>query len=60
KTPYRIIPDRYTAIVWAIDNLQPGDMLLLAGKGHEDYQVLHDETIYLDERLVVEQLLGIR
>ncbi|MEG1874427.1 MAG: UDP-N-acetylmuramoyl-L-alanyl-D-glutamate--2,6-diaminopimelate ligase [Angelakisella sp.] len=60
KTPYRIIPDRYTAIVWAIDNLQPGDMLLLAGKGHEDYQVLHDETIYLDERLVVEQLLGIQ
>ncbi|MEG0853813.1 MAG: UDP-N-acetylmuramoyl-L-alanyl-D-glutamate--2,6-diaminopimelate ligase [Angelakisella sp.] len=58
KTPYKIIPDRYTAILWAIDNMQPGDLLLLAGKGHEDYQVLHDETIYFDERVLVEQILA--
>lgn len=56
-TPYKIIPDRYTAILWAIDNMQPGDLLLLAGKGHEDYQVLHDETIYFDEKVLVEQFL---
>lgn len=56
-TPYKIIPDRYTAILWAIDHLQSGDLLLLAGKGHEDYQVLHDETIYFDERVLVEQFL---
>ena len=56
-TPYRIIPDRYQAIVWALDNAQPGDILLLAGKGHEDYQVLHDETIYFDEKVVVQELL---
>lgn len=58
STPYKIIPDRYTAILWAIDNLQPDDLLLLAGKGHEDYQVLHDETIYFDERVLVEQILS--
>ncbi len=56
-TPYKIIPDRYTAIMWAIDNIKSGDLLLLAGKGHEDYQVLHDETIYFDERVIVEELL---
>ncbi|MEG1943631.1 MAG: UDP-N-acetylmuramoyl-L-alanyl-D-glutamate--2,6-diaminopimelate ligase, partial [Angelakisella sp.] len=58
KTPYKIIPDRYTAILWAIDNLQTGDLLLLAGKGHEDYQVLHDETIYFDEKALVEKILS--
>ena len=56
-TPYKIIPDRYTAIVWAVNNLEKGDLLLLAGKGHEDYQVLHDETIYFDEKVIVEELL---
>ncbi len=56
-TPYRIIPDRYEAISWALDNARPGDILLLAGKGHEDYQVLHDETIYFDEKVVVRELL---
>ncbi len=57
KTPYRIIPDRYEAIAWALENAGEGDILLLAGKGHEDYQVLADETIYFDERVLVQQLL---
>ena len=57
-TPYIIIPDRYTALLWALEHIQPGDILLLAGKGHEDYQVLHDETIYFDEKVLVEQLLA--
>ena len=57
KVPYKIIPDRYTAILWAIDNLEDGDLLILAGKGHEDYQVLHDETIYFDEKVLVEEIL---
>lgn len=57
STPYRIIPDRYQAIIWALDNARPGDILLLAGKGHEDYQVLHDETIYFDEKVLVQELL---
>jgi UDP-N-acetylmuramoyl-L-alanyl-D-glutamate--2,6-diaminopimelate ligase len=57
KTPYRIIPDRYEAIAWALENAGEGDILLLAGKGHEDYQVLADETIYFDEKVLVQQLL---
>ena len=46
KTPYRIIPDRYEAVKWALENARKDDVLLLAGKGHEDYQVLRDETVY--------------
>ena len=52
-TPYITITDRYKAIGWALENLQEHDILLLAGKGHEDYQVLQDETIYFDEKVIV-------
>ena len=58
KTPYRIIPDRYEAVKWALENARKDDVLLLAGKGHEDYQVLRDETVYFDEKVLVGQLLA--
>ena len=58
KTPYKVILNRYEAIRWALDHLQPGDTLVLAGKGHEDYQVLKDETIWFDEREIVRRMLA--
>lgn len=58
KTPYVVIPDRYEAIRWALDNAREGDTLLLAGKGHEDYQVLAHGTIHFDEKEVVAELLS--
>lgn len=58
RTPYRVIVDRYQAIRWALENAQPGDTLLLAGKGHEDYQVLSHGTIHFDEKEIVEELLS--
>jgi UDP-N-acetylmuramoyl-L-alanyl-D-glutamate--2,6-diaminopimelate ligase len=57
ETPYVVIPDRYQAIRWALENAKEGDVLLLAGKGHEDYQVLDYGTIWFDERHVVQELL---
>lgn len=51
------ITDRLEAIRHAIGLLQPGDCLLLAGKGHEDYQVIGTERHPFDEREVVERLL---
>ncbi|MEM1485368.1 UDP-N-acetylmuramoyl-L-alanyl-D-glutamate--2,6-diaminopimelate ligase [Oscillospiraceae bacterium PP1C4] len=60
NTPCKIIPDRYTAIEWALNNAQKGDILILAGKGHEDYQVLHGQTICFDEKKVVEEILSRR
>jgi UDP-N-acetylmuramoyl-L-alanyl-D-glutamate--2,6-diaminopimelate ligase len=55
---YEVIPDRYTAIEWALSHAQEGDVLVLAGKGHEDYQVLSYGTIYFDEREIVQRLLA--
>ena len=57
-TPYRAIENRIEAIGWAIRNAAPGDTVLLAGKGHETYQILKNETIRLDEREVVAQALA--
>lgn len=47
---YMIEPDRGKAVTLAIDEAQTGDMVLLAGKGHEDYQVFADHTIHFDDR----------
>lgn len=55
--PYVVIPNRMEAIHWAIRNAQPGDTLLLAGKGHETYQILKDKVIHFDEREVVADAL---
>jgi len=53
QTPYKMIPDRPEAIRWAIDNAGPGDVILLAGKGHEDYQIIGHEKHHMDEREIV-------
>jgi len=47
---YRIEPDREQAIAIALDAAQPGDIVILAGKGHETYQVLRDGPIDFDDR----------
>lgn len=57
RTPTKVICDRREAIAWAIDNAVPGDVLLLAGKGHEDYQVVGHEKHHMDEREIVSDCL---
>jgi len=47
---YRVEPDRGKAIRLALAQARPGDALVLAGKGHETYQVLRGETIHFDDR----------
>ena len=47
---YIVIEDRREAIRYAVDQLQPGDLLLIAGKGHEDYQIIGTEKIHFDDR----------
>ena len=47
---YVVIEDRRAAIQFAVDLLQPGDLLLVAGKGHEDYQILKSGRIHFDDR----------
>ena len=57
RTPTKVICDRRKAIAWAIDNAASGDVLLLAGKGHEDYQVVGHEKHHMDEREIVADCL---
>ncbi|MBS1841256.1 MAG: UDP-N-acetylmuramoyl-L-alanyl-D-glutamate--2,6-diaminopimelate ligase [Acidobacteria bacterium] len=47
---YLIEPDREKAIIMAIDEAREGDIVLLAGKGHEDYQALAETTLPWDDR----------
>ena len=54
---YIKITERREAIKYAIDNAQPKDIILLAGKGHETYQEFKDKTIHFDEREVVAEIL---
>lgn len=57
KTPYKVIVNRKEAITWALENAQKDDIILLAGKGHETYQILPTGTIHFDEREVVAEAL---
>lgn len=57
-TPYVTICDRREAIYWAIENAEKDDVIVLAGKGHEDYQILAGgKKIHFDEREVVADAL---
>ncbi|GAK83836.1 UDP-N-acetylmuramoylalanyl-D-glutamate-2,6-diaminopimelate ligase [Vibrio ponticus] len=51
--------DRFKALQFAIEHAQEQDIILLAGKGHEDYQVLAHHTIHYSDRESAQQLLGL-
>jgi UDP-N-acetylmuramoyl-L-alanyl-D-glutamate--2,6-diaminopimelate ligase len=55
--PHVVEPDRATAIARAIKEAAPGDIVILAGKGHETYQILKDRTIPFDDREVAREVL---
>jgi UDP-N-acetylmuramoyl-L-alanyl-D-glutamate--2,6-diaminopimelate ligase len=50
-------PDRRAAIARALKEAREGDIVILAGKGHETYQVLKDKTIAFDDRIVAREVL---
>ena len=54
---YRIEPDREQALAAALEDARPGDIVLLAGKGHETYQVLARGTIEFDDREKAREIL---
>jgi UDP-N-acetylmuramoyl-L-alanyl-D-glutamate--2,6-diaminopimelate ligase len=56
-TPHIAEPDRERAIRKAMEMARPGDAVLLAGKGHETYQVLKDHTIHFDDRETARRIL---
>ena len=51
------IPDRKEAIKYAIKNAQNGDIIVLAGKGHEDYQEIKGVKYPMDERVLIKEVV---
>ena len=58
STPYTVVENRKEAIRWALEHAEKDDIILLAGKGHETYQILPTGTIHFDEREAVAEILG--
>ena len=56
--PVKVIENRIEAIKFAVSIAQKDDIIVLAGKGHETYQILNTGTIHLDEREVVSEALA--
>lgn len=57
KGAFLEICDRKEAIAYAIDHGQPGDIIVLAGKGHEDYQEIKGKKYPMDERTIIADIL---
>ena len=56
--PYRKIADRREAIEQAISEARSGDLVLIAGKGHEDYQIIGREVFHFDDKEVARAALA--
>ena len=57
KENYKVIENREAAIKEALQIAEKGDIIVIAGKGHETYQILKNETIHFDEKEVVLKLM---
>ena len=57
RTPFAVLEDRREAVAYALGRARTGDVVLLAGKGHETYQERGTERLPLDERQIVREYL---
>ena len=57
-TPHVVVEDRIEAIHWAMDHAEPGDVIVLCGKGHETYQEVNHVKHHMDEREIVADYLN--
>jgi UDP-N-acetylmuramoyl-L-alanyl-D-glutamate--2,6-diaminopimelate ligase len=60
RVEYRVEPDRERALELVLGEARPGDIVLLAGKGHENYQILRDRTLDFDDREMARRFLRAR
>lgn len=58
KENYIVIVDRKDAIKEAIQRAKEGDIVLIAGKGHENYQIIRDEIVEFDDKLISKEILS--
>jgi UDP-N-acetylmuramoyl-L-alanyl-D-glutamate--2,6-diaminopimelate ligase len=52
-TRITFVPDRRSAILYAVGMSQAGDIILIAGKGHENHQIINGQSLHFDDRAVV-------
>ncbi|HEV7699564.1 MAG TPA: UDP-N-acetylmuramoyl-L-alanyl-D-glutamate--2,6-diaminopimelate ligase [Pyrinomonadaceae bacterium] len=55
--PYEIVPDRRKAIEYAVSAATAGDVVIIAGKGHETYQIIGEDKFHFDDREVAAEAL---
>lgn len=55
---YVVIESRRDAIEYAINNAKKDDIIILVGKGHENYQILKDKTIHFDEKEIIYEIIN--
>lgn len=55
---YVVIPNRIDAIRYCIENAEEGDIVVLAGKGHEDYQEIRGVKYHMDEREIIADIIN--
>ncbi|MEE3449491.1 MAG: UDP-N-acetylmuramoyl-L-alanyl-D-glutamate--2,6-diaminopimelate ligase [Acutalibacteraceae bacterium] len=55
---YVVVPNRKDAIRYCINNAQKGDIIVLAGKGHEDYQEIKGVKYHMDERELIAEIIA--
>ena len=55
---YKVVVDRKEAIKYAIKNAQNGDIIILAGKGHEDYQEIKGVKHHFDDKEVLRDIFN--
>lgn len=58
KENYIVTVDRKDAIKEAIQRAKEGDIVLIAGKGHENYQIIKDEIVEFDDKLIAKEILN--
>ncbi|MCK4729350.1 MAG: UDP-N-acetylmuramoyl-L-alanyl-D-glutamate--2,6-diaminopimelate ligase, partial [Desulfobacterales bacterium] len=54
---YTVEPDRRRAIALGLNAARRGDTVLIAGKGHETYQIIGEKTVPFDDRIVAKEVL---
>lgn len=57
KSNYCVIPERELAIKKSLSLARPGDIILVAGKGHENYQIIKDKSIEFDDRKIIRKCI---
>ncbi len=57
RQPYLTLPDRREAIERAVQTAEPGDLVVIAGKGHEDYQIVGSRRLEFDDRVVAREAI---